>query len=84
MPTREYLLRERERFRRTDPGMFRALTADLERLGHFDPPCGVPEPQELAIPEEMERAVPRKGGRPKLPRCEHGLIVGRCRECEED
>lgn len=81
MPTKEYLLRERERFRRTDPGMFRALTADLARLGHHD----MPQPdQETAIPDDMERAVPRKAGRPKLPRCEHDRIIGRCVECEEE
>lgn len=43
---------------------------------------------EIAVPvDELERAVPdkpRRGGRPKLPRCEHNNIVGRCDACDEE
>jgi len=75
-----YLLEMRSRAERAgDRGQARALTADLRRQGHADVPVAL----ETAVPEPMEHAVPRKGGRPKLPRCEHGKIVGRCLDCEE-
>lgn len=78
-----YLLSMRDKAKRSgDLGTYRAMTADLRRLGHVDEPR--PEAFETAIPEPMETATPKKGGRPKLPRCEHGNIVGRCVECDED
>jgi hypothetical protein len=59
-----------------DRALVAAMTADLERMGVRDD-----APLETVVPEPREKAVPRKGGRPKLPRCEHGRIVGRCDEC---
>lgn len=59
-----------------DRSLAAAMTADLERMGVRDDAA-----LETVVPEPMEKAVPRKGGRPKLPRCEHGNIVGRCGEC---
>lgn len=58
-----------------------AMTADLERMGIMDEPEPVTG-LETVVPELLEYAVPRKVGRPKLPRCEHDRIVGRCEECE--
>lgn len=65
-----------------DHALAAAMTADLERMGIRDPTpvAGF----ETAIPEPLETAVPRKGGRPRRPRCEHGNIVGRCGECDHD
>jgi hypothetical protein len=74
---------------RGDAGIARCMTVELERMGN-------PHLLEQAVPPAMERperddretADPppmetRKGGRPKLPRCEHGQIVGRCVDCED-
>lgn len=72
-----------------DVSLERACNADLARCGYRDaPPVREPEPLETVVPDpqEVERAVPpapRRGGRPKLPRCEHNNIVGRCPACEE-
>jgi hypothetical protein len=75
-----YLLSMREKAERCgDSGTYRAITADLRRHGFVDEPVAL----ETAVPEPLETAVPKKG-RPKLPRCEHGRIVGRCIECEDD
>jgi len=45
-------------------------------------------PMETTVTEEsMEHAVPpapKKRGRPPKPRCEHGKLVGRCLDCEEE
>lgn len=61
----------------------RAITADLARLGYVEDGV-LGRAMETAVPAEMEHAVPpKRGGRPKLPRCEHDQIVGRCAECEE-
>jgi len=83
-----YLLSMREKaVAQGDLGTYRAITADLRRHGYADddPRTRADEGFETAVPDEMERAVPKpKGGRPKLPRCEHGRIVGRCMECESD
>lgn len=67
-----------------DRSLEAATTADLERMGIRDE---VPADRsygdfEMAVPERMEYAVPRKAGRPKLPRCEHDRIIGRCEECD--
>ena len=37
-------------------------------------------------PSTMERAVPAKArrGRPRLPRCEHGLVLARCPDCSPE
>lgn len=76
-------LAERARARSLgDLSLERACNADLARYGYRDdaPETVVPDPGE------MERAVPpqpRRGGRPKLPRCEHDQIVGRCLACEQ-
>ena len=63
-----------------DMNLERCMNVELQRLGYRD------QPIETAVPDrdEFERAVPQKGGRPKLPRCEHGKIVGRCVDCDED
>jgi hypothetical protein len=61
-----------------DRSLEAAMTADLERMGIRDASVEF----ETAVPEPLELAVPRKGGRPKLPRCEHDMIVGRCPECD--
>ena len=76
-------LRARDRARAVnDPGLVRALTADLRRLG-------VSDAATLADPEGHPRngtePVPKgKGGRPKLPRCEHDMIASRCPECSPE
>ena len=91
-------LRERDRAQaRGDWGVVRSLTADLQRLGVPDDatrlhPAGKPSrvvTEALESPQEGEVAVleeePRpKGGRPKLPRCEHGNITDRCVECNPE
>jgi hypothetical protein len=64
-----------------DHALAAAMTADLERMGVCDETIA-PVGHETAVPAPMEKAVPKKGGRPKLPRCEHGRIVGRCEECD--
>lgn len=82
-----FLLQARAKAERADDlGQARAITADLARLGYVED--GVPgRAMETAVfdPPGMEHAVPppKRGGRPKLPRCEHGKVVGRCVECEE-
>jgi hypothetical protein len=63
-----------------DRSLEAAMTADLERMGVRDEPEPVTG-LETVVPELLEFAVPRKSGRPKLPRCEHNMIVGRCPEC---
>jgi len=83
-----YLLSMREKaVAHGDLGTYRAITADLRRHGYADndPRTRAGEGFETAVPEGMEQAVPKpKGGRPKLPRCEHGRIVGRCEECRHE
>jgi hypothetical protein len=64
-----------------DRSLEAATTADLERMGVRDEPELVTG-LETVVPELLEYAVPRKAGRPKLPRCEHDRIIGRCDECE--
>ena len=82
-PRAEMFLRERERARaRGDRGVERCMTVELDRMGYSEP-----RPVETATPdrEAVETAVPaKKNGRPKLPRCEHGNIVGRCLDCDEE
>lgn len=77
-----------------DRGLEDAMNADLARIGYIDP--GTVERIETAAHETTavrapERAVPqrtaprekRTGGRPKLPRCEHGKTPGHCAKCKE-
>lgn len=64
-----------------DHSLEAAMTADLGRMGVRDEPESVTG-LETVVPELLEYAVPRKAGRPKLPRCEHDRIIGRCDECE--
>lgn len=66
---------------RGDRALEAAMTADLERMGIHDAVAGG---FETAVPEPLETVVPRKGGRPRLPRCEHGRITGRCEDCRGD
>lgn len=77
----------REYARQTgDRNLEMSCNADLFRNGYRDETPRRGEPLETAVPDvEMERAVPpsKRGGRPKLPRCEHDQIVGRCPACEE-
>lgn len=56
---------------RGDFGVARAVSADLRRWG-------VSEETSTTTGE-----VKRKGGRPKLPRCEHGRIADRCEDCAQ-
>lgn len=60
------------------------MNADLARIGYIDP--GTVERIETAAHETTavrapERAVPQRGGRPKLPRCAHGKTPGHCAKC---
>lgn len=65
-----------------DHALAAAMAADLKRMGIRDP---VPVAGfETAVPVPLETVVPRKGGRPRLPRCVHGSILGRCGECDHD
>lgn len=67
-----------------DIALVNAMTADLERMGIRDEPSAELADMETAVPEPLERAVPRrKGGRPRLPRCEHGRVAERCAECSD-
>ena len=81
-PTVADRLAVRERARALgDLNLVRACNADLARYGYRE------EPLETAVVIPLpERVVPGKArrGRPKLPRCEHGRIVGRCLDCEPD
>jgi hypothetical protein len=82
------LMRERARGI-GDVGLESACNADLSRLGYREEiDAAVDAVMETAVPDlELERAVPekpRRGGRPKLPRCEHNNIVGRCAACDEE
>lgn len=78
-----YLLEMRDKASMAgDWAQVRSLEADLARVGYVEIPRigGL----ETAVPSPLETAVLKKGGRPKLPRCEHGKIVGRCVACDED
>jgi len=77
-PTVEDRLKMRAYARATgDVSLERACNADLARYGYLE--------TARADDTGVERAVPggASRGRPKLPRCEHGRIVGRCVDCEE-
>ncbi len=82
-PRAQMFLHERERARaRGDRGVERCMNVELDRMGYRDP-----HPVETAVLDDgaVETAVPaKKGGRPKLPRCEHGNIASRCLECEDE
>jgi hypothetical protein len=87
-------LRERDRAReRGDRGVIRSTTADLRRLGVSDDatlahPSGKPsrarrEPEKPV--EVVDAPVEKpKGGRPRLPRCEHENIADRCTVCNPE
>ena len=87
-------------YARGDGGIVRSMNVELRRLGVPDDatlanPAGrsrkpsqtVSEPEvavlevEPSIPDEEPR---NKGGRPKLPRCEHGNVADRCPDCNEE
>jgi hypothetical protein len=78
-----YLISMRDKARaQGDRNQARAIEADLARLGYREDAAA---PMETAAYEAPERAEDkRRGGRPRLPRCEHDQIVGRCAACEED
>jgi hypothetical protein len=56
---------------RGDFGVARAVSADLRRWGVPESSSSTTEPRP-------------KGGRPKLPRCEHGRIADRCLDCQQE
>jgi hypothetical protein len=67
-----------------DANLERACNADLALNGYRDENA-----LETTVDptDGFERAVPpqpKRGGRPKLPRCEHNNIIGRCLECSEE
>lgn len=73
-----------------DRGLERAVQADLDRIGYREPAGPVRVETEAGLETTAvrapERAVPqaperRKGGRPPLPRCEHGKTPGHCTRC---
>ena len=69
-----------------DHNLARALTADLARYGIVDTvvPVETAGGLETTAIRAPERAVPQnRGGRPRLPRCEHGKTPGKCRNCPE-
>jgi hypothetical protein len=55
------------------------MNVELSRMGYVDP-ATVQAPNGNGATVTVEKPV-RKGGRPKLPRCEHGLIEQRCDIC---
>ncbi len=78
---------------RQDWGIVRSTTADLRRWGVSDSatlanPSGAAtagRTDETGVSVAVEeRPQPNRGGRPKLPRCEHDEIATRCRICNED
>ena len=80
---------------RRDWGLHRSLTADLRRWGvpddaTFVHPSGKPvhasmQPEETAaVAVTDEEAQRSKGGRPRLPRCEHGNVTDRCEFCNPE
>jgi hypothetical protein len=88
-----YLATQADALRRGDRGVWQEMAFQLKRMGvDTDPPESFPplDPTALARIETTmvtmpERAVPeKKRGRPPKPRCEHGKIVGRCLDCEDD
>lgn len=82
-PRVRMFLQERDRARaRGDLGVIRSLTVELERLG-------VPPTATMADPSGKHATAAtntdkRKPGRPKLPRCEHGGVMERCPECNDE
>jgi hypothetical protein len=65
-----------------DASLERACNADLARYGYRD---DAPETTQAdVLPERAVPPAPQRAGRPKLPRCEHNNIVGRCDACEEE
>lgn len=87
MPSRiELFLSAREdAARHGDRNLVRAMNADLARLGYVDAHgAGVREtatPAAMETPETPAAPPKNKGGRKRLPRCEHDKIEGRCRQC---
>lgn len=94
-PRISMFLEERDRARvRGDQGVIRSLTADLLRLGvPADATLANPTGKHgngngngHADGGETATATvapKRKGGRPRLPRCEHDAIAERCPICNE-
>jgi hypothetical protein len=79
-----FLSAREEAARHGDRNLVRSLNADLARLGYVDNVVGARETAVAPVLETPETpAVPpkNKGGRKRLPRCEHGKIEGRCRQC---
>lgn len=88
MASSEYLLDMRARAREQgDLGQVRAINADLARIGYSEPTrIETATGMETTAVRAPERAIPHvkknRGGRPPLPRCEHGQIQGRCTKCK--
>lgn len=85
---------------RGDMGVYRSISADLARYGYseedgsvaFEPVGATFAVESLTARADEQGGVAtaspetktNKGGRPKLPRCEHGNVADRCVECQED
>lgn len=93
-PRVSMFLEERDRARvRGDQGVIRSLTADLLRLGvPADATLANPtgkhgngngHASDGETATATVEAPKRRGGRPRLPRCEHGAIAERCPICNE-
>lgn len=71
-----------------DVSLERACNVDLARYGYRDGATrGEPLETTEAVVEGQEQVVPaspKRGGRPKMPRCEHDNIVGRCPACDKE
>lgn len=81
MGQRDFVRIRAEARARGDWNLVRAMDVELERLGHRDPE---PEPLETTSVVLPEKAVVKKAGRPPRPRCEHGKLIGRCLDCDDD
>lgn len=68
--------------KRGDWNMVRCMNVELARMGYVDP-ATVAEPVSNGNGSVAVEEPKRKGGRPKLPRCEHGQIADRCQECAD-
>jgi hypothetical protein len=71
-------LTERDRaYARGDAGIIRSMDAELRRLG-------IADTATIADPTGRSGALKARGGRPKLPRCEHNNVAERCPVCNEE
>lgn len=84
---RMFLLERDRAYARGDTGVIRSMNAELSRLGIPDQ-ATLANPTGKRVKASQNGDVPKpeapKGGRPKLPRCEHENIADRCDLCNPE